>query len=268
MRPLVICGDSFNIGIGCRDLSTEPYGSLLATHYGLPLINLAKGSSSNFSVYLQARYAAAMPVKPRLVIISLTSYDRGEWFPEDFEGHDLDVRDVNYHQYPPYGEGSYLPDQRPPHPFEGDPRYRGRMFTDQYSALWDYTDNCRGKGGNYYARFDREPLERIELVKSYFLDVFDHNIKRDYDLGMFAFAHLMMRSRGIPHVIMSHDDRLNEFLPAENLLRHSWFDLATKYPDDLPSAHTSPFGHRLTFGRLVDHLDRHKLLGDDNEVDS
>jgi hypothetical protein len=30
MKNLVICGDSFSIGIGCHNLETEPYGSLLA----------------------------------------------------------------------------------------------------------------------------------------------------------------------------------------------------------------------------------------------
>ena len=28
MKNLVICGDSYNIGIGCHDLHNEPYGSL------------------------------------------------------------------------------------------------------------------------------------------------------------------------------------------------------------------------------------------------
>ena len=28
MKNLVICGDSFSIGIGCHDLNNEPYGSI------------------------------------------------------------------------------------------------------------------------------------------------------------------------------------------------------------------------------------------------
>ena len=30
MKKLVVCGDSFAKGIGCRNLETEPYGSLVA----------------------------------------------------------------------------------------------------------------------------------------------------------------------------------------------------------------------------------------------
>ena len=54
MKKIVICGDSFNIGIGCRDLANEPYGQLLSKELGIPIINLAKGSSTNLSIYLQS----------------------------------------------------------------------------------------------------------------------------------------------------------------------------------------------------------------------
>ena len=30
MQNIVICGDSFSIGIGCNDLYVEPFGSLLS----------------------------------------------------------------------------------------------------------------------------------------------------------------------------------------------------------------------------------------------
>ena len=44
MKKLVVCGDSFAKGIGCRNLETEPYGSLIADKLGLELVNIAKGS--------------------------------------------------------------------------------------------------------------------------------------------------------------------------------------------------------------------------------
>ena len=34
MKKLVVCGDSFAKGIGCRNLETEPYGSLVANSLG------------------------------------------------------------------------------------------------------------------------------------------------------------------------------------------------------------------------------------------
>ena len=46
MKKLVVCGDSFAKGIGCRNLETEPYGSVVANSLGLELVNIAKGSST------------------------------------------------------------------------------------------------------------------------------------------------------------------------------------------------------------------------------
>ena len=57
MKNLIICGDSFSVGIGCSDLRTQPYGSLLSDKLGLNLFNLAKGSSTNLSIFLQVKYA-------------------------------------------------------------------------------------------------------------------------------------------------------------------------------------------------------------------
>ena len=83
---IVICGDSFNIGIGCHDLATEPYAQLLGKELDKPVINLAKGSSTNFSIYLQAKYAVEnLADKTDLVIVSHTSYDRVDWFPLDYD---------------------------------------------------------------------------------------------------------------------------------------------------------------------------------------
>ncbi len=56
MGNIVICGDSFSIGIGCHDLHNEPYGSKLANHFNKNILNFAKGSSTNFSIFLQVKY--------------------------------------------------------------------------------------------------------------------------------------------------------------------------------------------------------------------
>ena len=83
-NTIVICGDSFSIGIGCRDLNNEPYGSLLSKELNMPLVNLAKGSSTNLSIYLQAKYVVDnLTDKTEIVLVSNTSYDRVNWFPLD-----------------------------------------------------------------------------------------------------------------------------------------------------------------------------------------
>ena len=57
-KRVVVCGDSFAVGIGCRDLINEPFGSLVARELKRPLFNLAKGSSTNLSIFLQMQYVA------------------------------------------------------------------------------------------------------------------------------------------------------------------------------------------------------------------
>ena len=80
MKKMVVCGCSFAKGIGCKDLNTKPFGTLLSDKLDSQLINLAKGSSSNFSIYLQTKYALEKVNDIDLLIFSTTSYDRTEWF--------------------------------------------------------------------------------------------------------------------------------------------------------------------------------------------
>ncbi len=138
-RTIVICGDSFSIGIGCHDLHNEPYGSRLATHLNKDIINLAKGSSTNFSIFLQAKYIVENiePNDIEFVCIAPTSYNRVEWFPEntDTSDGDLKLTSVNYHQYPPYGTDTYQ--YKLDNPLEGDSRYTGEMFTENYYGIVD-----------------------------------------------------------------------------------------------------------------------------------
>ena len=144
MSKLVICGDSFAKGIGCRDLDNEPYGSIVAKELGLELVNLAKGSSTNYSIMLQALYAIDNIKDISLVLLTNTSYDRIEWFPAAGYtpvGVDLSNLDVNYHQYPPYHPGSYGPRiDGEPHPMIDDKFYKGGMFTENLVGIIDYFD--------------------------------------------------------------------------------------------------------------------------------
>jgi hypothetical protein len=102
MKKLVICGDSYGYGIGCTNLETQPFGVLTAKHFGWDLIRLARGSASNYTIYLQGMYAADMKDPPHLVVLNQTSYDRIEWFAEGTNPiADHTALNINYHQYPP-----------------------------------------------------------------------------------------------------------------------------------------------------------------------
>jgi hypothetical protein len=245
-QALTICGDSFNIGIGCRDLINEPYGVLLGRQLNKPVINLAKGSSTNLSIFLQAKYAVDH-LDTDLVLISPTSYDRVEWFPLDYEfrNRELSLQDVNYHEYPPYGPGTYM--QQLASPLQDDPEYTGAMFTENYRGVLDYWDTFVSKdrpSGDYYQKFRNEDNSRIKALYDFASLVHEPRINRLYTIGMMTMAHQLLKSANIRHLILTHEHiEYSKFIDRNNILDFSWGQLSLDYPDDLPSWHTSALGH-------------------------
>jgi hypothetical protein len=254
MKNLVICGDSFTIGIGCRDLENEPFGALLSKQLNLNQINLGKGSSSNLSIYLQAKYVVENIKDIEFCVLSVTSYNRTEWVKEPDKRpiqNELTNNDINYHQYPPYGKGTYMTDPgvecRIPYEFL-DEKYNGSIFTENYHGIFDYVDTFLDKntGSGYYARFENERPERARVLKQYYLDIYDERLKRINDMGVITMAHTLLKNNNIKHLILTPDHDFNsfsKFISPEANTRMDWGRLSLKFPDDLPSLHTSLEGH-------------------------
>jgi hypothetical protein len=253
-KSIAICGDSFNIGIGCRDLENEPYGSLLAKELNRPLINLAKGSSTNLSIYLQAKHVVDdLLDKTEYVIVSHTSYDRVDWFPIDVAlPHELSNYDVNYHQYPPYGPNTYI--TQIDHPMKDDPKYKGTMFTENFRGIIDYweTFKSKNKETSYYARFDNEPIERSKVLYDFARMIHENSIDRIKSIGLMTMAHQLLKRANVKHLILTHEvEYYNKFIDIQNLVNLSWGKLSNDYPDDLPSLHTSSEGHVVAFNIIM-----------------
>ena len=136
MENLVICGDSFNYGIGCSHLATEPFGVLVANHFNLELIRLARGSASNYTIHLQGEFAATLKPTPKLVILGTTSTDRFEWVTT---GKSLDksptLYDVSYHNYPPHHEPPPMHDSPMPFYLYSNPMYSPKILSEQIPAI-------------------------------------------------------------------------------------------------------------------------------------
>ena len=254
MKKIAICGDSFHIGIGCHDLKNEPYGSLLAKHFDSELYNFARGSSSNFSILLQVKYAIEHVEDIDFMCIGVTSYDRTEWFSEnsEYEHYDIDLTDVNYHQYPPYGYLTYM--TLLDNPMKSDEKYKGKMLVENYTGIVDYiryNSENKNHDADYFKKFKNEPLEKMELLKKYYLDIFDIGIKRLYDVGVITMAHNLLKAKGIPHFILTHDEEFKKYIPDENLLNIDWGIICRKFPDDIKSFHTSYEGHIEVFNEIL-----------------
>lgn len=274
-KTIVVCGDSFNYGIGCTDLYTKPYGPMVAKHFGWNCIRLARGSSSNYVTHLQGAYAANMNPKPHLVILGITSYDRIEWVSEGESISDKEhpkLEHVNYHLYPPH----LFPEPHHEHPMpfymDGKEFYDPKILSEQVVAFDEYikiyrkaeeTKNPEARVDgiptslNWYKRLRSEPIEKIELIYNYYMHVMDSKIKRDYDMGVILKTYTKIKKQGINCIIVSADMGYKEYVenPSDFFLQ-PWGELTKKWPT--PCLHTGDGGHEDTALRLIEHI---KMFG-------
>lgn len=262
MGKIVVCGDSFSIGIGCHDLKNEPYGALLSKELNKEIINLAKGSSSNFSIFLQVKYAVENIDDIDLLIIGTTCFYRTEWFPDNAsENRPLDNTNVNYHNYPPYGEMTYPYLLK--NPMIDDKNYKGELLTENYMGIIDYVDNYIDKGlkdSKYFDKFLGEPFEKIKLLRDYYLYFYDSRIQRQYDIGMINLGHVLLKNNNIKHLILTpYVDEFSNYMNKNNLLDIDWGLLSNQYPDDLKTLHTSYEGHIVVYNKIIEKI-KSKLI--------
>ena len=177
MGKIVICGDSFSIGIGVEDLLTEAWGPIIAKNYNTEVVNFAKGSSTNYSISLQADYA-----------IEITNLD------------------VNYHEYPPYGPGTYH--QVIPHPYIDNPEYRGTLNTENWYGVVEYVDKLKQNldySTDYYSKFKGDD-KRLLLLREYYLQISDIHIQRKQDCGCLLLSYFKAKKANIP-VLLAMDKK-------------------------------------------------------------
>ncbi len=255
MKRIVVCGDSFNCGIGCPNLFTQPYGVLLADKLGADLVTLARGSASNFITHLQAQYAADMQPKPDLVIIGVTSYDRVEWITEKSRDMVLPLSgaNINYHEYPPHHR---FMQEAPDFYLKDDPSYNPILLSEQIGGIDDYLSIKQSEYGkhDYYKRLHNEPHEKLRIICKNYVNVQEGEIKRDYDLGVILKAYLYVKSRGIRCIILSTDEKLHAILPKEDIHFWCWFTAKVDYPDTVGSGHASEEAHAIIAQQLAAKL--------------
>jgi hypothetical protein len=248
MGKIVVCGDSFSIGIGCHDLKNEPYGALLSKELDKEVVNYSKGSSTNLSILLQVKYAIEKNPDIDLIFIGVTSYNRFDWFPHNH----IHLSNVNYHQYPPYGKDTYP--YLLENPMKDDPQYNGQMLTENYYGVVDYVDNVltqkRG-AGDYFVKFKKERPERMKLLRNFYAEIFDDQIQRQYDMGLMVMAHNLLKNKGINHLILTSDAEFTTYISKENLVNVDWYVLSEQYPDDLNTLHTSAEGQKVAYKNVL-----------------
>lgn len=263
-KTFVLCGDSFNYGIGCVNMHTQPYGVLVAKHFGWDLVRLARGSASNYVIHLQGKYAAKMNPKPHLVLLGTTSTDRIEWVAagEKLNYGGAKLEHVNYHLYPPHHETPPCHDAPLPFHLQNNPYYEPKILSEQIIGITEFLKLLRtGNKHNYYERMHTESVEKLQLIETYYMDIFDTQIKYDYDTGVLMLAYMELKKLGIPTIIFSGDKRFaNLVFEERDYFYQDWGRLTSLYPDTVNSMHTSEEGHADSAERLIAHLERYNFV--------
>lgn len=267
MENLVICGDSFNYGIGCSNLATQPFGVLVAKHFDLNLIRLARGSASNYAIHLQGEFAATnLNPKPKLVILGTTSTDRFEWVAEGKKlDHTPTLYDLCYHNYPPH----HLP--QPMHDAPMDfylnetmhrVKYSPKILTEQIPAIPDYIKAKKDEGAyEYYSRLHSEPLDKLGLIERYYVETFDSHIKADYDRAVILKAYRKLKQNNIQTIIYSEDSGFEEYVDDKrDYFWSNWKHYSDNWPDKFGSLHVSEEGNYHIATRLIDYITKNDFL--------
>lgn len=264
-KTIVVCGDSFNYGIGCVNQRTQPYSVLTSKHFNWDLVRLARGSASNYVIYLQGKYAAKMDPKPHIVILGTTSYDRIEWLAtgESFEHFPPQLEDVNYHLYPPHHHLQPFHDTLLPFHLENNINYRPKILSEQMVAIPEYLHHAKTKGISldYYKRLHTESADKLELINNYYFNIFDSAIKRDYDIGVLLMAYRIIKNAGINCIICTEEKQFKTLVDDErDYFFPDWGRCTATWPDSAGTLHTGESGHEDIANRLISHIELNNFI--------
>lgn len=256
---MVVCGDSFNYGIGCVNLHTQPYGVLTSEFFNWDLIRLARGSASNYTIYLQGKFAAEMQRKPHLVILGTTSTDRIEWLATGEKLHKPpSLTDVNYHLYPPHHQAPPCHDAPMDFHISNNPQYSPKILSEQVVAFDEYIAARKNSLPNlgYYERLHTESVRKIELINQHYFEITNSFIKRDYDNGVIMLAYRELKKKGINCIIASNDTAFFRHAVDEerDYFNPDWLKCIATWPDSVGSMHTGEDGHADVANRLIKHI--------------
>lgn len=236
---IVICGDSFSAGVGLHS-ENETFGKQLLQYFpNSDINNLSKGGASNYVTHLQAEFAIK-ELHPDLLIMSTTSFDRIDFFQDGVDDQVLTARDINYHGYSPYG-----PHEWGQHYFKNDPFYKPKLLTEGLNGLHYYLSVINGHGkDDWFKRLHSEWPSRLQLILNYHTQVGSQFIRHDQDISVIFKAYSKAVKKGIPTFVISDDSELCELVDSHHILKENWFSLASVWPDDFNTGHTSVEGHK------------------------
>lgn len=256
---IAICGDSFATGMGIDidpDIMYEKsFGSLVSKHIGVNYKNYARAGCCNFVINLQVQKIIQQKKEnlfSPFVLITTTHHSRFSFPLENDIGIvSYDLADVDYAIHNVFGSKEELT-QRLPFTLNEKPR----LTSDTVGNWLKYRKNKNEKLRRNFQNIENKLLS----VESYFEHLYSDIIKRDYDLALICKMHIDLNNANLPHIIMSGEKHLGNYIGKENFLYNDWGYYSQKYPDGVGSGHCSYQGHIEVANRVLEKLNTNRLL--------
>lgn len=246
---VAVCGDSFGCGEGLdpRSCFEESFGGLIAKKLGLPLKVYARSGCCNFTIYLQVKKIIDQfnhkEHRP-LVLVTLTNHSR-LIFPIDSTrlSTNCDISNVDYLSYVPYS-----PTSEKVRPLMFEPAVPPNLLSETISNM----NLClAGNNLGYDQRFSKMIDRKWKAIKTYFEELYDDTIKREYDESLAILMHLLLREAGLPHVIMGFGRYNFRHIPDPNFVEIHWGEICQAHPDAVGSGHCDENGHLIVAERVL-----------------
>ena len=86
----------------------------------------------------------------------------------------------------------------------------------------------------------------MKILYDWGIHIMNPAIERLKGISNMVLAHTILRSTNIKHLLLTNEPHeYNKYMPKENIAQVDWGKLSNDFPDDLPSLHTSPEGHKI-----------------------
>lgn len=242
MDTLVVCGDSYGVGVGLKEETAfeHSFGGLISKQLSLPLKIYARSGICNFGIYLQVKKVIEEFKEGKhnpLVLVSLTDHSRVFVTSDNINKDDLNLSNMDYGNATPYAPYSN-PKRVPPFHLNTP-----KLFSQTICDIDSYLNNQNS--GSSPEAFKILPKYKMDALKIYLSDLYCDFTKEEYDSGLVSKIHLMLKYHNINHVIIGSPIEKYYYIDKDNFCDFDWRKISDLYPDEHGSSHCNEYGHEL-----------------------
>lgn len=240
-KTLAICGDSwFTSDLGNPGKS---FGEVLSSKYGYELLSLARGGCSNFAISLQVR--KAIDLGADIVIVGPTTPDRIEIpiIAKNLSAWEKLKQAFNVQEWFTNQPSCYDPKRGLDNiKYFSDLDLSGQhSFLNNPSVLSESLNNLAFQTIHNKEYSELLTAEQVESLKYYMLNLYDIEIKRQYDIWAISDACRKLMQTGTPFLLFTDHLYVNraeevDWIPENNKVQDFKFN---QYPDGNTRFHYS-----------------------------